>query len=67
MRLLFDQNLSFKLCRSLADPFPGSTQVRFIGLAQADDRTVWDHAKRHGYTLVSHDADFAALRGPPPN
>ena len=52
MRLLFDQNLSFKLCRHLADLFPGSTQVRLIGLAEADDRTVWDHAKAHGFTLV---------------
>ena len=69
MRLLFDQNLSFKLCRHLADLFPGSTQVRLIGLAEADDRTVWDHAKAHGFTLVSHDSDFAemaALLGPPP-
>ena len=69
MKLLFDQNLSFKLCQRLADLFPGSTQARLAGLAQADDRAVWDHAKRHGFTLVSLDADFAemaALLGPPP-
>ena len=28
MKLLFDQNLSFKLCRALADLFPGSDQAR---------------------------------------
>lgn len=28
MKLLFDQNLSFKLCRHLADLFPDSSQVR---------------------------------------
>ena len=27
MKLLFDQNLSFKLCRLLADIFPSSSQV----------------------------------------
>lgn len=44
MKLLFDQNISFKLCRSLADLFPGSSQVRLAGLAQADDRAVWNYA-----------------------
>ena len=29
MKLLFDQNLSFKLSQALADRFPGSSQVRF--------------------------------------
>lgn len=28
MKLLFDQNLSFKNCHSLADLFPGSSQVQ---------------------------------------
>jgi predicted nuclease of predicted toxin-antitoxin system len=69
MKLLFDQNLSFKLSQTLADLFPGSTQVRPIGLAEASDRAIWDYAKRDGFTLVSLDSDFAemaALFGPPP-
>ena len=32
MKLLFDENLSFKLCRQLSDVFPGSSQVRLAGL-----------------------------------
>lgn len=69
MRLLFDQNLSFKLCARLSDLFPGSTQARLIGLDRADDRTLWDHADANGFALVTQDADFAemaALHGPPP-
>jgi predicted nuclease of predicted toxin-antitoxin system len=69
MRLLFDQNLSFKLCQQLADLFPGSTQARLLGLSEADDRTLWQHAKANGLVIVSQDADFAemaALHGPPP-
>ena len=31
MKLLFDQNLSFKLCQALADLFPGSSQARLLG------------------------------------
>ena len=69
MTLLFDQNLSFRLCRCLADLFPGSSQARLIGLDRADDRILWNFAKENNYTLVSLDADFAeivALLGPPP-
>ena len=35
MKLLFDPNLSFKLCQALADLFPGSIHVRLLGLAEA--------------------------------
>ena len=69
MKLLFDQNLSFKLCDRLADGFPGSSQVRLAGLDRADDRAIWEFAKAGGFTLVTQDADFAdmaALYGPPP-
>jgi predicted nuclease of predicted toxin-antitoxin system len=69
MKLLFDQNLSFKLCRRLADIFPDSTQVRLLGLAEADDHAIWQYAGSKGFVLVSQDADFAdiaTLFGPPP-
>ncbi len=69
MKLLFDQNLSSKLCRQISDLFPSSNQVRLLGLAQADDRAIWQYAKANGFTLVSLDADFAelaTLAGAPP-
>ncbi|MBX3532572.1 MAG: DUF5615 family PIN-like protein [Rhizobiaceae bacterium] len=69
MRLLFDQNLSYRLCRELADIFPASEQATRAGLAEADDAAIWGYAKRSGLTVVTHDVDFAemaALRGPPP-
>jgi predicted nuclease of predicted toxin-antitoxin system len=58
MRLLFDQNLSFKLCRQLVDLLPGSTQARLLGLSEADDRTLWQYAKANGFLIVSQDADL---------
>jgi predicted nuclease of predicted toxin-antitoxin system len=69
MKLLFDQNLSFKLCRLLGDLFPDSSQVRMLGLDKATDAVVWDYAKANDFILVTLDADYAdatALRGPPP-
>ncbi len=69
MKLLLDQNLSFKLCGALTDLFPGTTQIRLVGLANASDRRVWDYAKENGFALVTLDSDFAdmaALLGSPP-
>jgi predicted nuclease of predicted toxin-antitoxin system len=69
MKLLLDQNLSFKLCRKVAHVYPDSEQVRTLGLASADDREIWRYAGAHDFTLVSLDADFAemaALLGPRP-
>lgn len=68
-RLLFDQNLSHRLCRALADVFPNSEQARRVGLDQADDDAIWKFAQREGFAIVTMDADFpeiAALRGAPP-
>ena len=45
MKLLFDQNLSFKLSQRLADLFPGSSQVQLLGLAEADDQALWHYAQ----------------------
>ena len=61
MKLLFDQNLSFRLCRALHDLFPGSTQAKLLGMEAADDEQLWAYAKAHGLTLVTQDADFANI------
>ena len=69
MKLLFDQNLSRKLVKHLADLFPDSSHVQFHGLAEKTDTEVWEFAKRNGFCIVTHDADFperCRLYGPPP-
>ena len=69
MKLLFDQNLSPRLSRLLADIYPNSVHVREVGLQDADDNSVWQFAGINGYAIVSKDSDFqqrALLHGPPP-
>jgi predicted nuclease of predicted toxin-antitoxin system len=69
MKLLFDQNLSFRLCKLLSIEFPDSSQVRLLGLDQATDIAIWENAKANDFVIVSQDSDYAelaALRGPPP-
>jgi predicted nuclease of predicted toxin-antitoxin system len=69
MRLLFDQNLSRKLVKRLADIFPDSSHVQFHNLPEADDSEIWEFAKAEGFHIVTQDADFAEksrLYGSPP-
>lgn len=69
MKLLFDQNLSYKLAQAFSVEFPGSAHVRDIGFASATDVAVWEYAKRFGFTIVSKDTDFSQrsfLFGAPP-
>jgi predicted nuclease of predicted toxin-antitoxin system len=69
VKLLFDQNLSFKLVARLIDLFPGSAHVREFNMQTADDEAVWDFAKTNGFTIVSKDDDFherSFVRGAPP-
>jgi predicted nuclease of predicted toxin-antitoxin system len=69
LKLLFDQNLSWRLVRRVADVFPDSAHVRDFGLQRAPDDPVWERAAADGFVLVSKDDDFlprSLLRGPPP-
>ena len=52
MKLLFDQNLSPRLARTLAAVYPGTTHVRDVGLQAADDGTVWVHAAEQGFAIL---------------
>ena len=69
MRLLFDQNISFRLVKGIRDIFPSARQVRELKLENATDREIWEYAKKEGYSIVTFDSDFydlTLLLGIPP-
>lgn len=61
MKLLFDQNLSFRLVRQLDVYFPDSAHVRLLGMAEEDDKLIWQFAKNNDFIIVTQDADFEML------
>lgn len=68
-KLLLDQNLSYKIIKHIEHLFPKSSHVRLLNLDTADDFTVWQYAKEHGYHIVTQDIDFNdinILKGYPP-
>jgi len=69
VKLLFDQNLSFKLAEIVSSAFPDSKHLRDFDLTRASDDAVWAFAAEHDFALASKDSDFvhrALLRGHPP-
>ena len=69
MRLLFDQMLSYKLPRLLADLYPNSAHLRDVELMDASDSEIWEYARDYDYIVTSEDKDFESLsstKGFPP-
>ena len=69
MKLLFDQNISYRILRFLPDSFADCRHVQSVGLNDCDDLKIWQFAGRNGFTVVTFDADFsdiASLKGFPP-
>lgn len=48
MKLLFDQNISFRLVNHIADLFPGSKHVSDEGLLNSEDQEIWLFPKPPG-------------------
>ena len=69
MKLLFDQNISFRVAAKIQDIFPGSIQVREVSLENSKDTFIWEYARTNGYCIVTFDSDFydmGLIRGTPP-
>jgi predicted nuclease of predicted toxin-antitoxin system len=69
MRLLFDQNISFRIIKFLEDHFDKVTQVRIEGLINFTDKEIWEYARANDYMIVTFDADFydfSVIWGSPP-
>jgi len=69
LKLLFDQNISYKLVKRLEDDFPSSIQVRSAGLEDKTDKEIWQYARQNGLAVVTFDSDFydfSLVWGAPP-
>ncbi len=61
MKLLLDNNISFRLIKKITDIFPESSHVRFHGLIEAEDHDIWHFAKEKGFHILTKDSDFNDL------
>jgi predicted nuclease of predicted toxin-antitoxin system len=69
MKLLFDQNSSFRIERQIDSIFSNSKHCSNLGLLNTDDTVIWEFAKNNDYAVVTFDSDFydiRLLKGTPP-
>jgi predicted nuclease of predicted toxin-antitoxin system len=61
MRFLIDNALSPVVAEGLRQEDHDSIHVRDLGLAAADDETIFEHADRDQRVIVSADTDFGTI------
>ena len=68
MKLLLDENISYRVVKAIVDSFPGSIHVGTIADLKEDSK-IFEYARLNGLTIVTFDEDFYELqliRGHPP-
>ncbi len=69
LKLLFDENISYRIIKKIEHLYAGSQQVKRLGLLSQKDGLIWEYARRNGFVIVTHDEDYdelSLLRGVPP-
>lgn len=70
MKILVDQNISFRLLQHISNTFSEVEHIKALGLTNASDYQIFISARQQGFTAVlTQDEDFYSLlleHGPPP-
>ena len=69
MKLLFDQNISFRVAKKPQNHFSGCMHVSDCKLMDTEDATIWEYAKTKDLAIVTFDSDFydiSIINGHPP-
>lgn len=69
MKILLDQNISYRIVSLLKPTFAECDHVNDVNLNNRSDKEIWEFAKSNDYVIVTFDADFyelALLNGIPP-
>lgn len=69
MKLLVDDNISYKIIKGISSIFPESKHISDVRLSAASDLEIWSYARINDFTILTFDSDFidlATLRGTPP-
>lgn len=69
MKLLFDQNISYRITKILSKSFPAAKHISQVGLLDTSDMEIWEYARQHEYSIVTFDSDYydlSIVKGCPP-
>jgi predicted nuclease of predicted toxin-antitoxin system len=69
VKILLDQNISFRVIKLLSIDFDEVEHIKRLGLTNSSDVKIWEYALKNDYTIITFDSDFidlATLKGSPP-
>lgn len=69
MKLLLDENISYKLVKKLSNDFPDIIHVKSVTLTSINDTVIFKYAKNNDFAIVTFDEDYftlSLLNGFPP-
>ncbi len=62
MKILVDQNISFRLLLLIVKEFPQAMHIKALGLTNASDHQIFFFARQHGFEgVITQDEDFYSL------
>lgn len=62
MKVLVDNNLSYRVATFLDKTFEGSSHVEILGLDEnTEDSEIWEFAKEKDFVILTKDNDFEAM------
>jgi predicted nuclease of predicted toxin-antitoxin system len=61
IKLLIDENISYRLVKKVEDIFPDSQQVKRLGLLGKEDYIIWNYAKKNDFVILTQDDDYIEL------
>ena len=62
MKFLLDAQLPSRLTKAPTRTGHKAAHIYECGMLTAKDRDIWKYAAKHGFAVVTKDADFAAMR-----
>ena len=69
MKLLLDENISYRVIKKVIEYYPESKHATDILKGKLSDKLIWDFAKENEFTIVTFDYDFfdlVSMNGCPP-
>ena len=62
MKLLLDENISWRLVSKLKQYFDEVTHINFVDISQpVSDKQIWNFALENSFIIITNDADFIDL------
>ncbi|MCS6973969.1 MAG: DUF5615 family PIN-like protein [Cyclobacteriaceae bacterium] len=62
MKLLFDENISYRIIKKVQELFPGSIHISSVDTRIVKDVSIFEYARKHGFIIVTFDEDFRELQ-----